>query len=270
MHTSRRTATSADAPGPVWTWVTEPSGRRYLSDEFHHRIVVEEPNGKSWSFGQRGGGAGDFRFPRGLALVPGQTPDQTRLYVADTWNHRIQVFDGRGQLVLAFGGPGEGPGQFRAPSDVVIARPELPWEGDLGAFSAPVLVVADQWNARLQVFDLDGVWLATIGGRRDRSAGRSSAGITGWPFFRTGAPVLPRDPVRLSWQAPWLVVLGGNGRSHQVDVASALLPTLDEWKASASPVEREHAQRYFSMLRGSRRALPPEVLAEVGSISAVR
>jgi hypothetical protein len=270
MNIAPRSKPLADTLGPVWTWVTDPSGCRYLSDEFHHRIVVEEPGGKAWSFGERGGGASEFRFPRGLALVPARTPEATRLFVADTWNHRIQVFNGRGELVMAFGGSGDGRGQFRAPSDVVIAQPELPWEGAQGASSAPVLVVADQWNARLQVFDLDGLWLATIGGRRAGRSARQADELTGWPFFRAGDPTLPRDPARLSWQAPWLVVLGGNGRSYQVDLASALLPTAEEWKASATPAELEHARRYFGMLKGNRRALPADLLAQFVVAPAAR
>ena len=243
--------------GPAWTWVTDPSGRRFLSDEFNHRIVVEEPDGRAWTFGQRGAGAGAFRFPRGLALVPGTTAEATRLFVADTWNHRVQVFDGRGRMKLAFGGVGDGRGQFRAPADLVIARPELPWEADGGAVS--VLVVADQWNGRLQVFELDGTWLATLGARA-RGAG-SAQDVTGWPFFRTTAVALPRDPSRLSWQAPNLIVTGGNGRPHRIDLAAALLPEFEEWRREAGAGERAHALRYFGLMKGQRRALPSSLFA---------
>lgn len=249
----------ADA-GPAWTWVTDPRGRRYLSDEFNHRIVIEEPDGRSWTFGQRGAGAGAFRFPRGLALVPGATAETTRIYVADTWNHRIQVFDGNGQMKFAFGGLGNGRGQFRAPADLVIARPEMPWEGDVAA--PAVLVVADQWNGRLQVFELDGTWLATFGGRNRGSASvGGNQDVTGWPFFRTTQVALPRDPSRLSWQAPYLVVTGGNGRNMRVDLAAALLPEFEEWQREARTGERAHALRYFGLLKGQRRALPADLFA---------
>jgi len=252
-----------ESAAPAWTWVTDPNGRRYVSDEFNHRIVVEEPFGKSWAFGQKGQGAGELRFPRGLALSAGVTATATRLYVADTWNHRVQVFDGRGALKFSFGGIGVGTGQFRAPSDLVIAHPVLPFEGDRGTVTAPVLVVADQWNARVQVFDLDGAWLGTLSGR-PKTDSATHVGI-GWPFFRLADAPLPRDPVRLAWQAPHLLVTGGNGRVHKIDLATALLPSLDEWRSGASAAERRHALRYFTLLQGQRRAIPAQVLESIGS-----
>jgi DNA-binding beta-propeller fold protein YncE len=252
-----------ESAAPAWTWVMDANGRRYVSDEFNHRIVVEEPFGKAWTFGQKGEGAGDLRFPRGLALSAALSASSTRLYVADTWNHRVQVFDGRGELKFSFGGIGNGPGQFRAPSDLVIAHPVLPFEGDKGTVTAPVLVVADQWNARVQMFDLDGVWLGTLAGR-PKTDHAADVG-TGWPFFRLAEAPLPRDPVRLAWHAPNLLVTGGNGRVHKIDLAAALLPSLDEWRAGASAVERHHALRYFALLKGQRRAIPADVLASLAS-----
>ncbi len=254
-----------ESAAPAWSWVIDANGRRYVSDEFNHRIVVEEPFGKAWTFGQKGQGAGDLRFPRGLALSAALTAPATRLYVADTWNHRVQVFDGRGALKFSFGGIGKGPGQFRAPSDLVIAHPVLPFEGDRGTVTAPVLVVADQWNARVQVFDLDGVWLATLAGR-SKTDNAATVG-TGWPFFRLADAALPRDPVRLAWDAPNLLVTGGNGRVHKIDLAAALLPSIDEWRASASVVERRHALRYFTLLKGQRRAVPVDVLESIASLT---
>jgi hypothetical protein len=264
-HQPKTVIERQESAAPAWTWVIDANGRRYVSDEFNHRIVVEEPFGKSWAFGQKGQGAGDLRFPRGLALSMGLSAAATRLYVADTWNHRVQVFDGRGALKFSFGGIGNGHGQFRAPSDLVIAHPVLPFEGDKGTVTAPVLVVADQWNARVQVFDLDGAWLGTLAGRpkTDNAADLSA----GWPFFRLAEAGLPRDPVRLAWHAPHLVVTGGNGRVHKIDLAAALLPSLDEWRAHASVFERRHALRYFTLLKGQRRALPADVLESIAAVT---
>jgi hypothetical protein len=256
-----------ESAAPAWTWVTDANGRRYVSDEFNHRIVVEEPFGKAWNFGRKGQGAGELRFPRGLALVGGISAAATRLYVADTWNHRIQVFDGRGALKFSFGGLGNGVGQFRAPSDLVIAHPALPWEDERGsASSVPVLVVADQWNARLQVFDLDGAWLATLAGR-PRTDSPSEEGTTGWPFFRLTDVALPRDPVRLAWQASSLLVTGGNGRIHKIDLAAALLPSFDEWRATAGEAELLHARRYFTLLNRQGRALPADLFESLVSLT---
>jgi hypothetical protein len=257
---STRTSQSTSEAGLAWASVIDAHGRQYFTDEFNHRVVVEDITGRTWSFGQPGPGAGDLRFPRGLALESAATPEATRVFVADTWNHRVQVFDGTGRLCFAFGGRGDKDGQFSAPADLVIARPELPWEGDGNRRQAlPVLVVADQWNGRLQVFGLDGVWLSTIGGR---NSSRSEPGVTeqSCPFFRMGGIGVPRDPVRLSWRSPWLIVVGSNGREYRIDLAAALLPTFAEWLQTAPPAERAHARRYFSLSRHGRADTPAAVL----------
>lgn len=256
MHTNRSTRMSRSTreASLAWASVVDARGRQYFTDEFNHRVVVEDVTGRSWSFGQPGSGAGDLRFPRGLAVVPAPTAEGTRVFVADTWNHRIQVFDGTGRLRFAFGGCGDKAGQFHAPAGIVVAYPALPFEGERGAREAlPVLVVADEWNGRVQVFTLEGAWLATL-------TGPSGASGASCPFFRTGDVSLPRDPVRLSWQGPWLIVVGGNGRAHRIDLASALLPSVEEWNQTASIAERAHARRYFNLTRNGRRAVPPAVL----------
>lgn len=253
-----RASSSISQTGLAWASVVDAHGRQYFTDEFNHRVVAHDIAGRTRSFGQPGNGAGDLRFPRGLAVHSAATPEATRVFVADSWNHRIQVFDGTGRLCFAFGGRGDKDGQFRAPAGLVIATPALPGEGDRGSAAAlPVLVVADQWNNRLQVFTLDGAWLATLGGRTGVRGGDARQSF---PFFRIGAVGVPRDPVRLSWQGPWLSVVGGNGRSHQLDLASALLPSFDQWQREAPAAERAHARRYFSLCRHSRRPVPSAVL----------
>jgi hypothetical protein len=255
---SPRVSRSTHQTGLAWASVSDAHGRQYFTDEFNHRVVVEDLTGRTVSFGQPGYGAGDLRFPRGLAVESAPTAEATRVFVADTWNHRIQVFDGTGRLRFAFGGWGNGNGQFHAPAGVVIAYPALPGEGERGAREAlPVLVVADEWNSRLQVFTLEGAWLATLGGR---TGVRSTADDAAWPFFRMGTVALPRDPVRLSWHGSTLTVVGGNGRGYQVDLAAAMLPTFDLWQQTASAAERAHARRYFNLSRHNGRDVPPAVL----------
>ena len=257
---TRRNASTAAASAKVglaWASVTDAFGRLYLTDEFNHRVVVEGPHGHSAEFGRFGSGAGEFRFPRGLALIAGKTPSSTRLFVADTWNHRVQIFDGNGELQMAFGGFGHGDGQLHAPSDVVVATPQLPWETE--GTAVPMLVVADEWNQRLQVFTTDGAWLATLGGR----AADAEPGLhgQGWPFFRVGGVALPRNPVRLSWQSPWLNIIDGNGRSSRLDLAAAMLPRFEEWLGASTPAERAHARRYFRLQGDALRAVPADVRA---------
>jgi hypothetical protein len=256
---TRRNA-SAAVPAKVglaWASVTDAVGRLYVTDEFNHRVVIEGPHGQSTAFGGFGRGAGEFRFPRGLALIAGKTPPATRIFVADTWNHRVQVFDGRGALQMAFGGFGHGDGQLHAPSDVAVVTPQLPWETD--GTSLPMLVVADEWNQRLQVFTTDGTWLATLGGHVVEATPGTHG--QGWPFFRVGGAAVPRHPVRLSWQAPWLTVTDGNGRASRLDLAAAMLPRFEEWLGASTQAERAHARRYFRLQADALRAVPADVRA---------
>jgi hypothetical protein len=258
------TATVRTRIGLAWASVTDPNGRMYLSDEFNHRIAIEGPHGDSSAFGSFGSGAGEFRFPRGLALVSGRTPKASRLFVADTWNHRVQVFDGNGAFQLAFGGFGHGDGQFNAPADIAIVSPQLPWETE--GITMPMLVVADEWNQRLQVFTLDGVWLATLGGRTAQAELAPQG--QGWPFFRIGSPAIPRNPVRLSWQAPWLTIVDGNGRTSRLDVAAAMLPAFEEWLATSTPAERAHASRYFRLQGDALRSVSSTVREAIATFAA--
>ena len=52
---------------------------------------------------------GDFARPAGLAV-----DRDGNLYVADTLNNRIEIFDGDGKFVSTFGKAGDGPGYFCA------------------------------------------------------------------------------------------------------------------------------------------------------------
>lgn len=87
-------------------------------------------------------GAGELSEPRGVAVDPGDGS----LYVADTGNDRIAVFDAAGDFSRAIG-----PGTLAAPSDV-----------DVGGDSE--LYVADTGNDRVVVFSPLGEFLYAFGG----------------------------------------------------------------------------------------------------------
>jgi DNA-binding beta-propeller fold protein YncE len=233
--------------GRIYSSVSGPDGRRYFSDESNSRIVVEEPGAVCrWSFGRLGSGAGELRHPRGLALLTGETPADTRVFVADSGNHRVQVFDGAGLPVLSFGSAGAGPGQFDMPSDVVVVRPQFDDEDLEGVVdsAAAWIAVADRWNNRVQVFAADGSFVGSVGGRRDGVV-RPGADRAGWPFFRVGVEPTFWFPVRLTWNAPLLDVESANGQSVRVNLAVALLPDFDSWLASATPQDLQAARSAF-------------------------
>ncbi|MEO8189172.1 MAG: flippase activity-associated protein Agl23 [Acidobacteriota bacterium] len=100
---------------------------------------------KTW--GAAGSGPGELGEPRGIAV-----DRQGRLYVADTKNSRVQVFDSDGTFVRQFGSKGAGPGEFNEPCGIAVDP-----DGDVW--------VADTWNARIARFSaVDGKFMGAIGG----------------------------------------------------------------------------------------------------------
>jgi DNA-binding beta-propeller fold protein YncE len=76
-----------------------------------------------------------------------------RLYVLDSGNQRVQIYDAAGQFIDSFGSPGAGNGQF---------SPE--GQGPWGlAIDEEFVYVADTWNHHVQKFTLDGQFVAAYG-----------------------------------------------------------------------------------------------------------
>ena len=92
-------------------------------------------------------GFGDLDRPTGLAVDTATG----RIFVADTAEHNIKVFDDSGQLISVIGKVGEGPGELNAPTHL--------------AFVNGKLYVTDTFNARVQIFDADGNIQQEVGRR---------------------------------------------------------------------------------------------------------
>src|SRR5262245_12417006 len=101
-------------------------------------------------FGSWGSAKGQFASPRAAAVSA-----TNRIYIADTGNHRIQVFLSDGTSVACWGKRGSGPSEFLFPSGIAVGA-----DGDV--------FVSDTGNDRIQVFDPDGTfrrqWSAVPGG----------------------------------------------------------------------------------------------------------
>lgn len=88
---------------------------------------------------------GDFAKPTNVAV------DQDgNLFVSDTWNNRIEVFDADGTFIRAFGKAGDGPGYFARPKGIAIDSDGHVW-------------VADSVQDRVQVFTPEGHLLIYMG-----------------------------------------------------------------------------------------------------------
>ena len=89
---------------------------------------------------------GDFAKPTGLAV-----DQEGNLYVADTLNNRIEIFDADGKFISAFGKSGDGAGYFARPKGVAIDGDGHIW-------------VADGMQDRVQVFNQEAQLLISFGG----------------------------------------------------------------------------------------------------------
>jgi len=119
----------------------------------------------------------------GSALAAGPTG---LLYVTDSGNHTVRVFNADGSVVSAFGGPGTAEGQFDAPADV-------------DPTNGLVLVVADLGNSRIQRFTktfqlFESIPLYATGPQRGQIPTPSS------PSLELGSvsPLIPGRPVSLA------------------------------------------------------------------------
>ena len=98
-------------------------GRAYVLDGVKGQVVVFDRSGRLLrSFGRPGSGPGGLRLPMALTVAGGE------LFVADTGNSRIAVFDldGRFSRELVLAG---GPGRRAEPVGVAVSEGRLFWTG---------------------------------------------------------------------------------------------------------------------------------------------
>ncbi|MBI2950325.1 MAG: ABC transporter permease subunit [Verrucomicrobia bacterium] len=98
------------------------------------------------SIGEAGSADGQFNRAEGLGI-----DRHDRLYVADSCNHRIQVFSPAGKFLEAYGRAGDGPGELSYPYDVQVDAVGRQYVCEFG-------------NSRVQIFDEQGRSLELLGG----------------------------------------------------------------------------------------------------------
>jgi sugar lactone lactonase YvrE len=119
-------------------------GNSIALDAFGHAFEVEEggvvrkydaDSGTELAhWGSVGSDAGEFNLPQGIAADAAGN-----VYVTDTYNHRVQVFDNDGTFLRQWGSFGTDPGQFYRPMGIAVAP-----DGRI--------FVGDTWNGRVQIF----------------------------------------------------------------------------------------------------------------------
>ncbi|TLM65635.1 MAG: hypothetical protein FDZ69_09030 [Deltaproteobacteria bacterium] len=135
---------------PVYVEVDEARRRVYISDTRQGQINVYDLTG-----GQRLFAFGKGKLMGAIGVAAG--PDGN-LYVADTLNANIKVFDADGNYLRKFGERNDTPGGIEHPRDVAFDS-----EGNLW--------LADARKPVLRAFAPDGTFLFTMGGPLDHKMG---------------------------------------------------------------------------------------------------
>ncbi|MCW5865514.1 MAG: hypothetical protein KIT52_20670 [Anaerolineae bacterium] len=152
------------------------AGNVYVADSFNNRIQKFGPAGNflfTWGYdvlddgtshadfeictasddcwaGIGGNGDGQFDDPFGVAVYGGN------VYVADTFNHRVEVFDTNGNYLDKWGSEGSGDGQFKYPYGLTADAAGNVYVADSNAFSG-------NSNDRIQKFNAGGDYLGQWG-----------------------------------------------------------------------------------------------------------
>lgn len=181
-----------DAPSDV---AVSKFGLIYVVDGVNNTVKAFNRDGKFvFSFGRKGSGDGEFRFPLGVNV-----DGSGRVYIADSGNHRIQMFDPRGKFITKIKIPAKN-NRPADPTDVAVDDSrnrcyvvdndnhhilvyDLSTLNLINTFGAPgtdkrgfrypflitldknnYLYIVDVINTRVQVLNPQGLFVAFIGG----------------------------------------------------------------------------------------------------------
>ena len=122
-----------DAPSAV----SVMDGAIAVADFYNNRIIYSR-NGENKTFGQEGMLAGDLNYPTDVQFA------HNKIYVADAYNHRINVYDLDGAFQFSFGKEEK----MNAAVGIYVS--------DMHAF------VCDYENSKVNIYDLNGKFQTSI------------------------------------------------------------------------------------------------------------
>ena len=136
-----------DGSGNLLGLTCDGDGNIILGEDKKHSIKRYSPEGKLLaSVGSQGTGQLRFQCPCDIAF----NTTNKKVYVADCYNHRIQVLNSDFTFSAAFGECGQDKGQFQHPNSITCDN-------------AGNVYVSDRMNHRIQVFTAEGEFLRMFG-----------------------------------------------------------------------------------------------------------
>jgi DNA-binding beta-propeller fold protein YncE len=129
------------------TGIATDADRVYVVDTYGHSVFAfgKKEGNVLFQFGKNGQGHGEFHYPTNIFVGK-----DGLLYITDSLNFRIQIFDREGNFLSAFGKHGDAAGNFSKPKGIAVDS-----EGHI--------YVADADFDNIQIFDRDGKLLLVFG-----------------------------------------------------------------------------------------------------------
>jgi tripartite motif-containing protein 71 len=221
---------------------------------------VEDPPGFVLSWGSYGDGPGQFRVPMGLA-----SDASGMVYVADQFNHRVQVFDGSGVFVRQWGSYGSEQGQFQSPVDVAID-------------GVGNIYVVEYSGWRVQVFTPFGIWLREWDGSNGAGRFASPEGIaiddSGYVYVSdTGRDIIQKFTSGGTFVSKWGgssgrvrsprgVAVDGDGHVYVAEGGIAKYSAMGEYLGSFGEDLMSHSPQYVATDAVGNVYVTTEVLQE--------
>ena len=200
------------------------------------------------TWGSAGSGAGQLNAPHGVAVAPDGS-----VYVADTYNDRIQRFTSDGAFLATWGTLGSGQAQFNRPYGVAAAP-----NGNV--------YVADGRNYRIQVFDATGTFITSWGAR---GSGPGNFNDPHGVAVDDNGHVYVADTLndriqKFTASGTFLTSWGAPARHRASSIARAASPSM-RTVGSTSPTLGTSASRNSSPMAPSSRAGQPRIGAWSGT-----